>query len=121
MALSIDIYKKRLQYLKIKYGPMVYDFNYPGESWWGKIPVGMNGFQFYRWYMSSVKWKNVKIDRLIRDNYTCQHCGSVHDLNVHHKTYCNFTFESYDDLITLCSKCHIRAHIKELVLYKLHL
>lgn len=118
--LSIEVYKKRLTQLKNKFGRFGYPFEYPGICWHGKIPYGLTPWEYYNYYMKSRNWFYVKTDRLIRDNYKCQSCGSELNLNVHHKTYCNFSFESYDDLITLCQKCHLKAHIKEYFLFKYH-
>ena len=53
---------------------------------------------------------------LERDNYTCQHCGSKDDLQVHHidgkgtttpKEHRNHVLEN---LLTLCRGCHTRVH-----------
>lgn len=48
---------------------------------------------------------------LNRDGWRCQSCGSMSNLEVHHK---EFRSQSGDDsemnLITLCSACHGRVH-----------
>jgi 5-methylcytosine-specific restriction endonuclease McrA len=48
---------------------------------------------------------------LKRDNWRCQNCGSMRDLEVHHKT---LRSQSGDDselnLITLCNSCHANEH-----------
>lgn len=53
---------------------------------------------------------------LERDNYTCQHCGSKENLQVHHidgngttspKEHRNHVLEN---LLTLCRGCHTRVH-----------
>jgi len=48
---------------------------------------------------------------LRRDGWTCQHCGTKSNLEVHHK---EFRSQGGDDsepnLITLCFACHSLAH-----------
>jgi 5-methylcytosine-specific restriction endonuclease McrA len=48
---------------------------------------------------------------LCRDGWRCQACGSMSNLEVHHK---EFRSQSGDDseqnLITLCSACHATVH-----------
>jgi len=48
---------------------------------------------------------------LQRDGWRCQACGSMSNLEVHHK---EFRSQSGDDceqnLITLCSACHAAVH-----------
>jgi 5-methylcytosine-specific restriction endonuclease McrA len=48
---------------------------------------------------------------LRRDGWRCQACGTMSNLEVHHK---QFRSQSGDDseqnLITLCSKCHAAMH-----------
>jgi len=53
---------------------------------------------------------------LKRDNYKCVKCGSTEDLHVHHiiELSQNGTNE-LDNLLTLCPKCHAKAHENEKV------
>ena len=48
---------------------------------------------------------------LRRDDWRCQSCGTMSNLEVHHK---QFRSQSGDDseenLITLCTTCHARVH-----------
>lgn len=52
---------------------------------------------------------------LKRDNHTCQHCGSVKDLCVHHiksyKDFPNLRLKTSNG-ITLCKECHKKEHKK---------
>ena len=58
---------------------------------------------------------------LKRDNYTCQECGATENLQVHHikakKFHPELTYD-LDNLITLCKKCHLKAHGKGFKKYK---
>jgi len=47
-------------------------------------------------------------DVLIRDNYTCQICGSRENIIVHHKK--GLKSNNLKDLITLCRICHYLVH-----------
>jgi len=53
---------------------------------------------------------------LKRDNYTCQHCGTQDDLQVHHKDGKGTTTpkehrnHAIENLLTLCRGCHTRVH-----------
>jgi len=51
---------------------------------------------------------------LRRDGWRCQSCGTMSNLEVHHK---EFRSQSGDDseanLITLCSACHVTVHRSE--------
>jgi 5-methylcytosine-specific restriction endonuclease McrA len=49
---------------------------------------------------------------LNRDNWQCQMCGSRRNLQVHHKEFRSHSGDDCEDnLITLCHKCHARAHL----------
>lgn len=64
------------------------------------------------------EWRNKREKILYRDGYKCRWCGSMFDLNVHHKYYSAYPNEvlvkpwDYPDdaLITLCKDCHKKAH-----------
>jgi len=63
----------------------------------------------YEEYLRSSEWQEKRTKRLLLDNFTCQCCGSRHDLQVHHLSYDNLNLGSediYSDLITLCKTCH---------------
>jgi len=48
---------------------------------------------------------------LKRDNWRCQFCGSIRNLQVHHKTFrSHLGDDSEENLITLCHRCHGRQH-----------
>jgi 5-methylcytosine-specific restriction endonuclease McrA len=48
---------------------------------------------------------------LRRDAWRCQSCGTMSNLEVHHKEFRSHAGEDSEmNLITLCDKCHARAH-----------
>jgi 5-methylcytosine-specific restriction endonuclease McrA len=50
---------------------------------------------------------------LRRDGWRCQSCGSMSNLEVHHKDFRSHGGpDSEMNLITLCYSCHSQAHIK---------
>jgi hypothetical protein len=68
---------------------------------------------FYRAYMNSPTWRRTRNEALARANWTCHHCGSKRDLNVHHKTYVRLGAELSTDLEVLCFGCHNEHHRAE--------
>jgi len=48
---------------------------------------------------------------LERDHWRCQHCGSRQHLQVHHQELrSHFGSDTAENLKTLCTLCHRRAH-----------
>jgi 5-methylcytosine-specific restriction endonuclease McrA len=48
---------------------------------------------------------------LRRDGWRCQACGTMSNLEVHHKEFRSHSGEdSEDNLITLCAACHKNVH-----------
>jgi len=48
---------------------------------------------------------------LRRDGWRCQLCGSMSNLEVHHKQFRSHSGQdSEENLITLCTQCHDRIH-----------
>ena len=48
---------------------------------------------------------------LLRDNWRCQLCGAMSNLEVHHQQFRSHTGEDAEhNLITLCHKCHSEMH-----------
>jgi 5-methylcytosine-specific restriction endonuclease McrA len=48
---------------------------------------------------------------LRRDGWRCQLCGTMSNLEVHHKKFRSHSGrDSEDNLITLCSTCHASVH-----------
>jgi 5-methylcytosine-specific restriction endonuclease McrA len=60
------------------------------------------GKQIYRRLMKRV---------LERDEWRCQKCGSLENLQVHHKIKrSQLGNDSLDNLVTLCAYCHMGEH-----------
>ena len=65
---------------------------------------------------SSKRYRNWRNAVFLRDNYTCQGCGTKKDLQAHHIipwSKCNDNDclrYSTQNGITLCRKCHLEAH-----------
>lgn len=57
-------------------------------------------------YYKSPEWQLKRKQKLIESNYQCAICMSPQNLQVHHRTYANFKYESLSDLIVLCKQCH---------------
>ena len=56
-------------------------------------------------------YKKLRLRVLERDDWRCQNCGSMRNLEVHHKRLrSQLGDDSELNLITLCSTCHERVH-----------
>jgi ATP-dependent DNA helicase RecQ len=56
-------------------------------------------------------YKELRLQILVRDNWRCQSCGSLTNLEVHHMTPRRRAGEdSNENLITLCRSCHKDQH-----------
>lgn len=64
----------------------------------------------YSKYIKTKKWKN--LSKLVKEkaNNKCTFCESTKKLVVHHHNYINLYNETEDDLICVCSKCHLKIH-----------
>jgi 5-methylcytosine-specific restriction endonuclease McrA len=61
--------------------------------------------------LHSESYKKLCRDVLQRDGWKCQFCGSVENLQIHHKKFrSHFGDDSEQNLITLCANCHSWAH-----------
>lgn len=66
-------------------------------------------------YMRTIKWKNLKIQRMKIAQHKCECCGSTDNLHLHHVTYIRLTQEHIEDLLILCggpNGCHQKIHNK---------
>ena len=74
----------------------------------------------YQELLEDERWKEKRKKIISRDHGKCVWCGSDSNLQVHHKYYERFPNEDYvnpwdypdDAFVTLCEKCHKKAHEK---------
>jgi len=64
----------------------------------------------YKIYLQSDGWKDRANECKKLAKYKCDICGSVKDLEAHHKTYDNLYMELQEDLQCLCNECHKNTH-----------
>jgi len=61
--------------------------------------------------MDLKEWRVLRAKVLLRDGEHCQKCGSKDRLEVHHVTPRHLGgSDELSNLVTLCKKCHARAH-----------
>ena len=57
------------------------------------------------------EYDNLRYQVLHRDGWRCQSCGTMSNLEVHHKEFRSQSGnDSEQNLITLCSACHATVH-----------
>jgi len=82
----------------------------------GNLKLGKNN-SYWNGGTSSYKhageWNKLKEEIKKRDNYTCQRCGSIKNIDTHH---IDFTKDNHEplNLISLCRSCHKNLHNKNL-------
>jgi 5-methylcytosine-specific restriction endonuclease McrA len=63
--------------------------------------------------LDPVSYENLRQQVLWRDGWRCQSCGTMSNLEVHHKEFRSHTGDDSElNLITLCIFCHAQAHGK---------
>ena len=61
--------------------------------------------------LEPVSYENLRQQVLRRDGWRCQSCGTLSNLQVHHKQFRSREgADSEQNLITLCSECHTAIH-----------
>lgn len=72
----------------------------------------ISGDRTYKDFLYSEYWQDCRNKVLARDKFRCQDCGTNQSLRVHHLNYDNHgnELEHLEDLITLCNRCHRKAH-----------
>src|ERR1039457_7101042 len=61
--------------------------------------------------LDPLSYENLREQILRRDGWRCQSCGTMSNLEVHHREFRSHSGEdSEENLITLCSVCHARVH-----------
>ncbi len=65
---------------------------------------------WYRVYLASRWWKDLRARLLQERGKKCADCGKYRKLTLHHITYARVLQERDEDLRFLCNKCHRYAH-----------
>jgi 5-methylcytosine-specific restriction endonuclease McrA len=66
-------------------------------------PVGLR--------LDPVEYESLRQQVLRRDRWRCQSCGTMVNLEVHHKEFRSHSgHDSEENLITLCTQCHAGIH-----------
>ena len=61
--------------------------------------------------LGPASYKALQQEVLRRDDWRCQSCGAMSNLEVHHQEFRSHSGpDSEENLITLCSACHARVH-----------
>jgi 5-methylcytosine-specific restriction endonuclease McrA len=62
--------------------------------------------------LDAVSYENLRQQVLRRDGWRCQACGTMSNLEVHHKEFRSHSGDdSEENLITLCVDCHEEMHL----------
>jgi 5-methylcytosine-specific restriction endonuclease McrA len=61
--------------------------------------------------LAPLSYETLRQQILRRDSWRCRFCGTMSDLEVHHREFRSHSgSDSEENLITLCTACHARAH-----------
>jgi ATP-dependent DNA helicase RecQ len=61
--------------------------------------------------LDPVSYESLRQQILNRDGWRCQSCGTMSNLEIHHKQFRSHSGDdSEENLITLCTACHARMH-----------
>ncbi|MBZ5549763.1 MAG: HNH endonuclease [Acidobacteriia bacterium] len=61
--------------------------------------------------LDPLSYEGLRQQILRRDGWRCQSCGTMSNLEVHHKKFRSHSgADSEENLITLCSACHGKVH-----------
>lgn len=61
--------------------------------------------------LDAASYESLRQQILRRDGWRCQACGTMSNLEVHHKQFRSHSGrDSEENLITLCSTCHAGVH-----------
>ncbi len=61
--------------------------------------------------LDSVSYERLRQQVLRRDSWRCQWCGTMSNLEVHHRQFRSHAGnDSEENLITMCSTCHASVH-----------
>ena len=61
--------------------------------------------------LDALSYESLRRQILRRDSWRCQCCGTMSNLEVHHRQFRTHSgADSEENLITLCATCHARVH-----------
>ena len=61
--------------------------------------------------LEPLSYESLRQQILRRDGWRCQSCGSMLNLEVHHREFRSHSgSDSEENLITLCTACHVKMH-----------
>jgi 5-methylcytosine-specific restriction endonuclease McrA len=61
--------------------------------------------------LDPLSYESLRQQILRRDGWRCQPCGTMSNLEVHHREFRSHSgADAEENLITLCAACHARAH-----------
>ena len=61
--------------------------------------------------LDPTSYEHLRQQILRRDSWRCQSCGTMANLEVHHKQFLSQSgHDSEQNLITMCAPCHTSAH-----------
>ena len=61
--------------------------------------------------LDPLSYERLRQQILHRDGWRCQSCGTTSNLEVHHREFLSHSGgDTEENLITLCTACHVRAH-----------
>jgi 5-methylcytosine-specific restriction endonuclease McrA len=61
--------------------------------------------------LDPISYEGLRQQILSRDGWRCQFCGTMSNLEVHHREFRSHSgADSEENLITLCTACHARVH-----------
>lgn len=64
----------------------------------------------YQAYIASPAWRHRKAAYFKKYPKQCAGCGGKDEIHLHHRSYERFMHELDDDLVPLCSTCHMWVH-----------
>jgi 5-methylcytosine-specific restriction endonuclease McrA len=61
--------------------------------------------------LDPLSYEGLRQQILHRDGWRCQSCGTMSNLEIHHKQFRSHSGDdSEENLITMCTSCHALAH-----------
>lgn len=72
---------------------------------------GVMSYKTYREYLNHPEFKKIRAIVMDRSSGMCEKCGTAKATEVHHLKYPKWgTFDTPDNLISVCHQCHCKVH-----------